>query len=149
ISDGATPGPGVAAGHGASWVPPSASPTWGDAGIKLTVVPALVSCGQWSSDCAKQANVSRLATPERGAAHAPADRSPPVRIPPLPPRLPLGGPDVTTIVHDYLTQRGGAERVVLTLAQALEAPLVTSLFGPRATYPEFRDLQVRTAWFNR
>lgn len=54
------------------------------------------------------------------------------------------------IVHDYLTQRGGAERVVLALADAFPgADIVTSLFDPHATYPEFASLRVRTLPINR
>lgn len=54
------------------------------------------------------------------------------------------------IVHDYLTQRGGAEKVVLALARAFpDAPIYTTLYNPDATYPEFRDLDVRTTFLNR
>jgi len=35
------------------------------------------------------------------------------------------------LVHDYLTQRGGAERVVLLLTRAFpDATLYTSLYAP-------------------
>ena len=35
------------------------------------------------------------------------------------------------IAHDYLTQRGGAEKVVLAMARAFpEAPIYTTLFEP-------------------
>ena len=55
-----------------------------------------------------------------------------------------------TLVHDYLTQRGGAERVVLAMARALDTRVVyTSLFDPKGTFPEFTDLNVRTSWLNR
>ena len=41
------------------------------------------------------------------------------------------------IAHDYLTQRGGAERVVLSMMRAFpDAAVHTSLFDPGATYPE-------------
>jgi len=54
------------------------------------------------------------------------------------------------LVHDYLTQRGGAERVVLSLARAFpEAPLFTSLYDPDGTFPEFGGLDVRTMPINR
>jgi glycosyltransferase involved in cell wall biosynthesis len=50
------------------------------------------------------------------------------------------------IVHDYLTQRGGAERVVLALAKVFpEAPIYTSLYAPEGTYREFSKLDVRTS----
>jgi glycosyltransferase involved in cell wall biosynthesis len=54
------------------------------------------------------------------------------------------------IVHDYLTQRGGAERVVLAMLEAFpEATVHTSLYSPRRTFPEFRDADVRPLWLNR
>ncbi len=54
------------------------------------------------------------------------------------------------LVHDYLTQRGGAERVVLRMAEALpEASVHTSLYDPSGTFPEFGDLEVRTMPLNR
>ena len=54
------------------------------------------------------------------------------------------------IVHDYLTQRGGAERVVLSLMDAFPgARLVTSVYNPDTTFPEFRDLNVETTWLDR
>ena len=54
------------------------------------------------------------------------------------------------IAHDYLTQRGGAERVVLTLAKAFpDAPIYTTLYDPDETFAEFADLDVRTTWLNR
>jgi glycosyltransferase involved in cell wall biosynthesis len=53
------------------------------------------------------------------------------------------------LAHDYLTQRGGAERVVLTLARAFPgAPLYTSFYDPAGTFPEFADLDVRTLALN-
>ena len=54
------------------------------------------------------------------------------------------------LVHDYLTQRGGAERVVLSLTRAFPgAPVYTSLYDPGGTFPEFADLDVRTLPINR
>ena len=47
------------------------------------------------------------------------------------------------IVHDYLTQRGGAERVVLALARAFPAARIhTSFYDRSGTFPEFADLDV-------
>ena len=44
------------------------------------------------------------------------------------------------IAHDYLTQRGGAERVVLALSRAFpEAPIYTTLYDPGGTFPDFAD----------
>ena len=54
------------------------------------------------------------------------------------------------IVHDYLTQLGGAERVVLEMTRAFPgAPLYTSMYTPDLTYPEFRDVDVRATVLNR
>lgn len=54
------------------------------------------------------------------------------------------------IAHDYLTQRGGAERVVLAMLRAFpDAPIFTTLYDPDGTYPEFRDADIRTSWLNR
>jgi glycosyltransferase involved in cell wall biosynthesis len=48
------------------------------------------------------------------------------------------------LVHDYLTQRGGAERVVLSLRRAFpDAPIYTSLYDPAETFPEFGAADVR------
>ncbi|OFT56234.1 glycosyl transferase family 1 [Brachybacterium sp. HMSC06H03] len=54
------------------------------------------------------------------------------------------------IAHDYLTQRGGAERVVLSLAKAFpEAEIHTLFYEPEQTYPEFREMLIRTSGLNR
>jgi glycosyltransferase involved in cell wall biosynthesis len=54
------------------------------------------------------------------------------------------------LVHDYLTQRGGAERVVLSMHRAFpDAPLYVSLFDPRSTFREFADVDVRVSSLNR
>jgi glycosyltransferase involved in cell wall biosynthesis len=60
------------------------------------------------------------------------------------------------IAHDYLNQRGGAERVVLAMAQAFpDAQIHTTLYDPAGTYPEFADRRVivsplnRIAWLRR
>lgn len=54
------------------------------------------------------------------------------------------------IAHDYLTQHGGAERVVLAMAAAFPGAAVhTTLYEPASTYPEFRDLDVRVSPLNR
>jgi glycosyltransferase involved in cell wall biosynthesis len=51
----------------------------------------------------------------------------------------------TVVVHDYLTQRGGAERVVLELARAYDTrEILTSMYAPDQTFPEFRDMDVTT-----
>lgn len=54
------------------------------------------------------------------------------------------------IAHDYLTQRGGAERVVLAIARAFPgARIHTSVYEPDGTYPEFADLEVVTTPLQR
>ena len=54
------------------------------------------------------------------------------------------------IAHDYLTQRGGAERVVLAMHRAFpEAPIYTTLYEPPATFPELADADVRVSPLNR
>jgi len=53
------------------------------------------------------------------------------------------------IVHDYLTQRGGAERVVLAMSRVFpEAPIYTLLYEPDGTYPEFRAKRIITSPLN-
>lgn len=59
-------------------------------------------------------------------------------------------PTELTIVHDYLTQRGGAERVVLVFAEAFPAAtILTSLYDPTDTFEAFAGLQVRTGVLDR
>jgi glycosyltransferase involved in cell wall biosynthesis len=54
------------------------------------------------------------------------------------------------IAHDYLTQRGGAERVVLALLRAFpDAEVHTLLYDAQGTFPEFRDARVVTSPLNR
>ena len=54
------------------------------------------------------------------------------------------------LVHDYLTQRGGAERVVLSLARAYpDAPLHTSLYDADGTFPDFAELDIRPLAIDR
>ena len=51
----------------------------------------------------------------------------------------------TVIAHDYLTQRGGAERVALALGDAFPgSPFVTSVYEPDLSFPEFRDREIVT-----
>lgn len=54
------------------------------------------------------------------------------------------------IAHDYLTQRGGAERVVLALARAFpDATVHTTMYDRDSTFPEFGHLPVRVTALNR
>ncbi len=61
----------------------------------------------------------------------------------------IDGPKVA-IAHDYLTQLGGAEKIVLSMAKAFpNAPIHTMLYEPETTYPEFADCDVRVSPYNR
>jgi glycosyltransferase involved in cell wall biosynthesis len=54
------------------------------------------------------------------------------------------------LAHDYVTQRGGAERVVLSLARAFpDSTLHTTLYEPEMAFPEFTGLDLRTSPLNR
>jgi glycosyltransferase involved in cell wall biosynthesis len=54
------------------------------------------------------------------------------------------------LVHDYLTQRGGAERVVASMRAAFPgAPLYTSLFEPEGTFPVFGESEIKTLAVNK
>jgi len=54
------------------------------------------------------------------------------------------------IVHDYLNQRGGAERVVLEMTRMWpKSPVYTSLYRPESTFPEFTSHEVRTSVLDR
>lgn len=47
-------------------------------------------------------------------------------------------------VHDHLVQRGGSERVLVSMLRAFpDAPVFTAFFRPEATYPELRDADIR------
>jgi glycosyltransferase involved in cell wall biosynthesis len=66
------------------------------------------------------------------------------------PADPVANEPSVAIVHDYLNQRGGAERVVLELGRMWpHASLYTSLYRPASTFPEFASLAVRTSRLNR
>ncbi len=55
-----------------------------------------------------------------------------------------------TIVHDYLNQRGGAERVVLELSDMWPAaPIYTSLYRNQSTFQEFERRDVRATFLDR
>lgn len=63
--------------------------------------------------------------------------------------MPTDRPAVA-LAHDYLTQRGGAERVVLNLMAAFpDAPLYTSIYEPESTYSAFALSEVHTTPLNR
>lgn len=72
---------------------------------------------------------------------------------PAPPDRPAasssGRPRVV-IAHDYLTQRGGAERLVLSICRAFpDAEIHTLFYEPSQTYPEYRDRVIRTSPLDR
>jgi glycosyltransferase involved in cell wall biosynthesis len=51
------------------------------------------------------------------------------------------------IVHDYLAQAGGAERVVEAIHGIWpDAPVYTSVYDPKATLPCFKEMDVRTSF---
>ena len=61
----------------------------------------------------------------------------------------VDGPRVA-IAHDYLTQLGGAEKIVLSMSRAFpEAPIYTMLYDPETTYPEFAERDVRVSSANK
>jgi glycosyltransferase involved in cell wall biosynthesis len=54
------------------------------------------------------------------------------------------------IVHDYLIQMGGAERVVAAMSEAFpEAPIYTSVTDPDHLLPEFLGKDIRNNWINQ
>jgi glycosyltransferase involved in cell wall biosynthesis len=57
--------------------------------------------------------------------------------------------NAVALAHDYLTQRGGAERVVAAWCASFpDAPLYTSLYSRDDTYEIFRHVDVRASWLN-
>lgn len=54
------------------------------------------------------------------------------------------------LVHDWLNQQGGAERVLLQLHRTFpRAPVYTAFYEPTLVDPAFRTLDVRTTWLQR
>lgn len=54
------------------------------------------------------------------------------------------------LAHDYLTQRGGAERVALALMDAFpQAPMVTSVYAAERTFPGYHGRRIRTSALQR
>jgi hypothetical protein len=63
----------------------------------------------------------------------------------IPPHLDLESLRIV-IAHDYLTQRGGAERVVLALLRIFpRARLITSIYDSEGTYPDFRNFKIEVS----
>ncbi len=54
------------------------------------------------------------------------------------------------LVHDYLNQMGGAERVVLALHEMFpEAPLYTSIYDPQRVDIAFQSIDIRTSFMQK
>jgi glycosyltransferase involved in cell wall biosynthesis len=54
------------------------------------------------------------------------------------------------LVHDYLNQMGGAERVLLALHELFpQAPIYTSIYEPSRVDRRFRGLDIRTSFMQR
>ena len=54
------------------------------------------------------------------------------------------------IAHDYLTQKGGAERVVLAMHRAFpQATIYTTLYNPEKTYEEFKNANIVVSPLNK
>jgi glycosyltransferase involved in cell wall biosynthesis len=54
------------------------------------------------------------------------------------------------LVHDYLNQMGGAERVVLALHEIFpDAPLYTSIYDPKRVDPAFQQIDIRTTFMQK
>jgi glycosyltransferase involved in cell wall biosynthesis len=69
---------------------------------------------------------------------------------PMAPSEDMRVPGDIVLAHDYLNQRGGAERVALELARMHpEAPVYTSLYRPESTFPEFAEHDIRTSFLDR
>ncbi|HEU5382604.1 MAG TPA: glycosyltransferase [Ktedonobacteraceae bacterium] len=54
------------------------------------------------------------------------------------------------LVHDYLNQMGGAERVVLALHELFpDAPLYTSIYDPKRVDSAFQKIDIRTSFMQK
>ena len=54
------------------------------------------------------------------------------------------------LVHDYLNQMGGAERVVIAFHQMFpDAPIYTSIYDPQRVDPVFQEMDVRTSFMQK
>jgi glycosyltransferase involved in cell wall biosynthesis len=64
--------------------------------------------------------------------------------------LPRSSTGTVAIVHDYLNQRGGAERVVAEMRRIWpDAPIYTALFRPGSTWEQFAEADVHPSILNR
>jgi glycosyltransferase involved in cell wall biosynthesis len=54
------------------------------------------------------------------------------------------------LVHDYLNQMGGAERVVLALHEIFpQAPIYTSIYDPKRVDTAFQNIDIRTSFMQK
>jgi glycosyltransferase involved in cell wall biosynthesis len=54
------------------------------------------------------------------------------------------------IVHDYLNQMGGAERVVMAFHEMFpDAPIYTSIYDPQRVDPAFQKMDIRTSFMQK
>jgi glycosyltransferase involved in cell wall biosynthesis len=54
------------------------------------------------------------------------------------------------LVHDYLNQMGGAERVVMALHEIFpNAPIYTSIYAPERVDPAFQRMDIRTSFLQK
>lgn len=54
------------------------------------------------------------------------------------------------LVHDYLNQMGGAERVLIAFHEMFpDAPIYTSIYDPQRVDPVFRSMDVRTSFMQK
>lgn len=54
------------------------------------------------------------------------------------------------LVHDYLNQMGGAERVVMALHEIFpDAPVYTSIYAPERVDPAFQRMDIRTSFMQK
>ncbi|HTK10222.1 MAG TPA: glycosyltransferase [Ktedonobacteraceae bacterium] len=54
------------------------------------------------------------------------------------------------LVHDYLNQMGGAERVVMAFHEIFpEAPVYTSIYDPQRVDPAFQKMDIRTSFMQK
>ncbi len=74
----------------------------------------------------------------------------PIPIPQVAASRQVGLPERTVLVHDYLNQYGGAERVLEVLHDLVPtAPVYASMYDPDAMPGFYRDWDIRTTWINR
>ena len=54
------------------------------------------------------------------------------------------------LVHDYLNQMGGAERVVMAFHEIFpDAPIYTSMYNPKRVDPAFQKMDIRTSFMQK